>query len=181
MGKLQRLVSLVVLFSFLVPPFAVAAESRRASVGAGFSKEVSGLSGQPTGVAEYFYRSDSDDILVPVHVLGAVKSPGLYHVPLKSNLVTILTVAGGPTGEAMLDEVVVKNQQTNQVDEIDLEEMIRDTARSQEFVMKGNEVVFIKARQPWINNNVATTLSVVGGLLATVLSVILIREYTGRR
>ncbi|NUM87688.1 MAG: SLBB domain-containing protein [Bdellovibrionales bacterium] len=165
------------LISFLVPQLAFAADVPRGA----FSKEISGLRSGPAGVAEFFYRSDSDDILVPVHVLGAVKNPGLYHVPLKSNLVTILTVAGGPTAEAQLDEVVVKNQQTSRVEEVDLEDMIRDTARTQDFVMKGNEVVLVKAKQPWVNNNVATTLSVVGGVLATVLSVILIREYTGRR
>ena len=49
----------------------------------------------------------SDDILMPVNVLGEVRNPGLHMVPWNSDLRDALSAAGGPTSSADLSKVKI--------------------------------------------------------------------------
>ncbi len=162
---------LVLVLSFVfTPDFALAAKS----VGAGISQEVvSGMSG--SGVSEYYFRNDSDDILIPVYLIGAVNKQGLYHVPIKTDLVNLLAISGGTTAEAELDSVQIKNRQTNQVKTVNFEKMVAERgAPSPGFT--GNEVVFIPSKTPTFSSNTVTVIGVVGALLSMTMALVVINR-----
>lgn len=176
--KVAGWVALAMIFSFILPPHEAwaRASGSSSSVGAGlFSKEVS--SPVLSGISEFFYRNDRDDILVPVFVLGAVTKPGLYHVPMKSDLITLLAVSGGTTPEADLESISVKNQQTNEVQDLDLADVV-SSKRTSDLLLKGNEVVFVKPKVPMVSNNTAMLISVVAGVMSIALSAVIIRRET---
>ena len=168
---------IALVFSLILPP-NIALARPSASVGSSmFSNEVQSTNPAFTGISEFFYRNDRDDVLVPVFVLGAVSKPGLYHVPIKSDLITLLSVSGGATADADLASITVKNQQTNEVHELDLAEVVSSKKMS-DLALKGNEVVFVKPRSPAISNNTATLVGVIAGLMSIVLSAVVIRRET---
>jgi hypothetical protein len=59
-----------------------------------------------TGGAFYDY-SDPDKINISVSALGYVKFPGKYLVPEGTNVLDLLTYAGGPTTDALLEQIAL--------------------------------------------------------------------------
>ncbi len=59
--------------------------------------------------AQYFLGT-SDELLIPVNVWGFVQKPGQYMVPDNTDLIALLSYAGGPTENAKLSHVkIVRN------------------------------------------------------------------------
>ncbi|MBL7033173.1 MAG: SLBB domain-containing protein [Candidatus Delongbacteria bacterium] len=59
--------------------------------------------------AEYFLGSQ-DELLIKVNVWGRVLKPGQYNIPSGTNLIELLSAAGGPAERARLSEVrLVRN------------------------------------------------------------------------
>ncbi len=72
------------------------------------------VSGGPLGqvrsnisAGNYYYVSKPGELTMEVNIWGSVRSPGRYEVPISTNLVQLVSYAGGPTQDAVLDEVRV--------------------------------------------------------------------------
>lgn len=60
------------------------------------------------GKAEYFFGSrNSGQLMIKVNLWGKVSRPGLYEIPIKTDLVTLMSFAGGPIEKARLDNVKI--------------------------------------------------------------------------
>jgi hypothetical protein len=57
--------------------------------------------------ASYFYVSKPGELTMQVNVWGYVHNPGRYEVPTSTDLIQLLSFAGGPIQDAKLDEVKV--------------------------------------------------------------------------
>lgn len=55
----------------------------------------------------YYDASSKNKALVPTHFWGEVQKSGLHFVPTDTTLIKGLSMAGGPTGSAKLDEVTL--------------------------------------------------------------------------
>jgi hypothetical protein len=65
-------------------------------------------SGIPSAsAASYFYVSKPGELTMQVNVWGYVHNPGRYEVPTSTDLIQLLSFAGGPIQDAKLDEVKV--------------------------------------------------------------------------
>jgi hypothetical protein len=53
----------------------------------------------------YYYISKAGEITMPINLWGAVNNPGRYEIPISTDLVELLSFAGGPTSNAIMDEV----------------------------------------------------------------------------
>ncbi|WP_374031200.1 SLBB domain-containing protein [Bdellovibrio bacteriovorus] len=51
----------------------------------------------PAQASEYIFRSSPKESLISVQLLGAVYKPGIYYVPANTELLKLLTLAGGTT------------------------------------------------------------------------------------
>ncbi len=135
-----------------------------------FGQELVGISNNQVGVSEYFYRGDKDDVLVPVYVLGSVGHPGLYHVPIKSDIVTVLSVSGGLDHEADFDKITVKDPRSGEAEKFTMGELTSAGKTPKGRPILGNEIVFVDKERPWISNNTVLVLSVVTGLLSIAIA-----------
>jgi len=131
-----------------------------------FGQEISGMGG---GVSEYSYRGDKDDVLVPVYILGSVNRPGLYHVPLKSELVTVLSIAGGLGSEANYDRVMLKDTRTGKTQKISMDDIVSE-GKQKSHPLLGSEIIFIDKSTPWISNNTMLVIGFVTGVLSIALA-----------
>ena len=60
---------------------------------------------EPPRAAEYIFRSAPKEALIGVQLLGAVKNPGVYYIPPTTDLLKLLSLAGGEA-DADLSEII---------------------------------------------------------------------------
>ena len=64
------------------------------------------------GRASEYYFGKGDELTITVNIWGQVRRPGHYNIPVKTNLVSFISFAGGPQPKAKLDNVkIVRNVQ----------------------------------------------------------------------
>ncbi len=69
--------------------------------------QIGALKYQPREQSGYFDYSDPRGINIKVQVWGYVRFPGYYIIPARSNLNDLISLAGGPTENALLEDVRV--------------------------------------------------------------------------
>lgn len=55
-----------------------------------------------------------NESLISVQLLGAVSKPGIYYVPANTDLLKLLTLAGGSSSNGDVSEVIVRKQSTEE-------------------------------------------------------------------
>ncbi len=57
--------------------------------------------------ASYYYVSKPGELTMQVNIWGYVHNPGRYEVPTSTDLIQLVSYAGGPIADAQMDEVKV--------------------------------------------------------------------------
>jgi hypothetical protein len=60
-----------------------------------------------TSAASFYYVSKPGELTMQVNVWGYVRNPGRYEIPTSTDLIQLLSYAGGPIQDAKIDEVKV--------------------------------------------------------------------------
>ena len=168
--KIIKTLSFILLAAMLLPDLAFASEK---TLGNTIAEELK--SKLDTSVSEYYFRTDRDDLLMPVYVLGSVSKPGIYHVPIHTDLITLLAITGGATATADLTDINVKNQDAKTVSTIDLEKEIAEK-NARAISLRGNDVIFIQEKKPFFSAGFVTGLTIFGTILGTVLTYYFVRQ-----
>lgn len=66
-----------------------------------------------TGRAAQYFLGNQDQVLMAVNVWGFVNMPGQYMVPLETDLVSLLSYAGGPREDARIKRIRVVRSAAN--------------------------------------------------------------------
>jgi len=134
-----------------------------------------------SNASRYILSATNDALLMTVKVWGEVKKPGLYDVPIGTDLVELISSAGGPTSMAKLTKIKVihssQKDEENYVTTIDIKEFL-DTGNSKlipEIRPNDTIVVPIKPTQ-----YILTSLSWTQQLLSLFSAYALIQYYTSR-
>jgi len=77
--------------------------------------------------AAQYYVGDEGELLIKVNVWGRVRQPGQYFVPSNTDLITLISVAGGPAEKSRLDNVrIVRNTQAgSEIIVVDIKKFIK--------------------------------------------------------
>lgn len=167
-----------------------------ASVSNGQTQEAGLLSDikPPQQSSEYIYRSSPKESLVAVQLLGAVAKPGIYYIPANTDLLKLITLAGGTTNGGDLSEILVRKMEPKSWDEIkskaineyqgayevDAEKLIKyGGARS--LKLQQDDFVYIPPRTPWISAEASRNITVVSVILGIVLTAVLIDRYAEKK
>ncbi|MBU1706306.1 hypothetical protein KKG05_05230 [bacterium] len=104
-GK-QLGVALFAVLSVVVFPLQIQAQT--ATQGAAQSVDVPI---QRIGQASQYYLGATNELLIRVNIWGRVLRPGQYFIPSTTDLITLISVAGGPEQKSRLDNVrIVRNR-----------------------------------------------------------------------
>ena len=103
--------------------------------------------------------------LIRVSVLGEVRSPNVYPVDPGTSLLQLLTVAGGPTDRARLQETRVIRD--GQAFRIDMESGLRGSAAGR-VVLYSNDVVVVGRKRGFTSENIGITATVASLVLAVL-------------
>ncbi|MDI6840532.1 MAG: SLBB domain-containing protein [bacterium] len=100
---------------------------------------------QPSVVKYYTYLSETGELQMKVSIWGEVMAPGLYSVPEGTDLVTLLTIAGGPSREADLSKIkVVRSFPSPSVFNLNLNNFFKTGNRENVTALKPGDMVYIK-------------------------------------
>lgn len=132
---------------------------------------------EPPRAAEYIYRSSQKETLISVQLLGAVENPGIYYVPAQTDLLKLVSLAGG-TRDADLTEVLVRKTDPSQkgVYELDLNKLMKSTSEVKPFKLAQDDFVYIPKKQPWISSDIAQSVTIVSLITSIILTSVLIEK-----
>ncbi|HNW58480.1 MAG TPA: hypothetical protein PKI62_02240 [bacterium] len=113
-------------------------------VQAGFGQQT--LPAEQPRAAQYFLGSQ-DQVLMAVNVWGFVYKPGQYMVPYETDLISLLSFAGGPREEARIKSIKLvrpgSGEGKAQVFEIDVKEYLAKGTVSQIPVLRPGDTVVV--------------------------------------
>jgi protein involved in polysaccharide export with SLBB domain len=111
--------------------------------------------------------------LIRVSVLGEVRSPNVYPVDPGTSLLQLLTVAGGPTDRARLQDTrVIRDGRAFRVD---MDGGLRGTAAGR-VVLYSNDVVVVGRKKGFTNENLGLTLTAASLVIAVLNIAFLVRR-----
>jgi hypothetical protein len=126
----------------------------------------------------FYSPSVKDKVLIPVHIWGAIGKSGLHFVPIDTSLVNGISLAGGPTGTAKLNNVRLtrKDKDSRENFEFDL----RDGGENEAFDMtlKPGDTIFIEQSTYLADRAYYTSLI---GIVSTILGTILLFRQVKKR
>ncbi|MDD5582183.1 MAG: SLBB domain-containing protein [Candidatus Marinimicrobia bacterium] len=104
--------------------------------------------GSTTGSGYYLGRQEQTELLYPVKIWGEVVRPGIYDVPLTSDIIGIISYAGGPTNMAKLTNVrLLRNERTEDGEKIliivDIEKYIETGDKSLLPIIRPGDTIMI--------------------------------------
>lgn len=70
------------------------------------------------GEGNQYYLGQANELLIRVNVWGKVNHPGQYYVPASTDLITLLSAAGGPIPRSRLGDVRVIRTSSDTGDEV---------------------------------------------------------------
>ncbi len=141
----------------------------------------------PQQSAEFIFRSSPKESLISVQLLGAVNKPGIYYIPANTDLLKLLTLAGGTTNGGDLSEVLVrkmepktwneiKSKAVNEYQgayEVDAEKLIK-YGGARNLKLQQDDFVYVPPRTPWISSEASRNITIVSIVLGIVLTAVLI-------
>jgi polysaccharide biosynthesis/export protein len=159
LGILAQLARVLILISALLLPLHAYAQDSA-------TDGPSGMAADGNRAAQYFL-GDKNAIYITVNVWGKVNRPGQYNIPSGTNLLTLLSAAGGPSSYSRLDNVRVVRlvNQREEILEVDVRRYLNtgDISLIPE-IKPGDTVVVTGSAYNWISN-VVDVVAKVGILL----------------
>jgi hypothetical protein len=131
---------------------------------------------EPPRAAEYIFRSAPKETLIGVQLLGAVKNPGVYYIPPSTDLLKLLTLAGGEI-DADLTEIVVRKTDPSKtgIYELDMKKLMK-TTEAKPFKLAQDDFIYVPKKESWISSDVTKTVTVVSMIATIVLTGLLINK-----
>ena len=181
-SQLLSLLTATAIIAQLVSPAAHAAGGRGDSV-----LDMKG----PQQTAEYIFRNSPRDNLITVQIFGSVVRPGMYYVPEDTDLMKLLTLAGGVEPTSELDEVVVRKidgkpwaamnssyvkQKNSSTYVVDVDDLLRKSTNLKPLRMTHDDFVYVPKKEPFISNDFAKIVGIVSVVLTGVLTYVIIKE-----
>lgn len=111
--------------------------------------------------------------LIRVSVLGEVRAPNVYPVDPGTSLLQLLTVAGGPTDRAKLQDTrVIRDGRAFRVD---MESALRGSAAGR-IVLYSNDVIVVSRKRGFTSENLGLTATAASLVLAVLNIAFLVRQ-----
>lgn len=125
--------------------------------------------------SEYMSGQEPGTVMMKVNLWGAVRKPGIHHIPVKTDLVALMSYAGGPNDNALIDEVTIKRQQGNKQTKIkvDLSQLIHGES-TYNLSLQPDDIIVIPAKEPWISQDTFTLAIFTSTIASIILSAVLI-------
>jgi NADH:ubiquinone oxidoreductase subunit F (NADH-binding) len=127
--------------------------------------------------SEYVMRKFSGERLIPIRMLGGVRNPGTYYVPIGTDMVTLLSLSGGIAQGADSEQIQYRPWAGKKTRVLDLQDALDEPLKYNP-TMEPNDVLYVAESKPVLSNNTMIILSAIASVIAIGTGVILIRSQT---
>ena len=146
----------------------------------------------PQQTAEYIFRNSARDNLISVQLFGSVARPGLYYVPDDTDLLKLLTLAGGVNNVGELQEVFVHKsepkswlsydrnflkQVSGTAYKVDVDGFLKKSSAFKPLKMAHQDFIYVPRREPFISEDAYRAVTVASVVLSAILTGFLIDQY----
>ena len=132
--------------------------------------EVKELAKSPGSI--YYSVSVKNKILIPVNIWGEISHPGLHFIPSDTTLIKGLSLAGGPSSGANLENIaLMRNIANGKVKEETFDLSNGGDLTAHQFKIESGDTIFIKKERFYENRGYYTSLI---NIFITVLSTFVI-------
>lgn len=148
----------------------------------------------PQQASEYIFRSSQKESLITVQLMGAVNKPGIYYIPANTDLLKLITLAGGSTTQGDVSEVLVRKQEPKAWDEVKSKaineyqgayevnaEKIIKYGGARQLKLAQDDFVYVPQKSTWVNSETTKTITVVSLVAGIVLTGLLIQKNSDHR
>lgn len=169
MQKIKSTISLLLSLSI----FLASVPSYGADSGISLSKEIIATNKGN----EYISGDYPGAVMMKINLWGGVNKPGIHYVPAKTDIVTLLSYAGGPTEKAESDNIIIKRTVSGKqiVIDVDVDDIMHST-KSISPVLEANDIIVVPSRKPFFSENTVQVIGVVGGVLGIILASIVLKK-----
>jgi protein involved in polysaccharide export with SLBB domain len=129
--------------------------------------------GQSRSAANYIVEDVPGELRISVNIWGYINYPGRYEIPISTNLIQLVTLAGGPKTHALMDEILIYRVTADGrriLVEVDLEDP--ENINEAEVILRNEDTIVIdySAIVTWnqIFTIIATPLAVAASILVLV-------------
>jgi hypothetical protein len=128
---------------------------------------------------EYIEGQDPGVVMMKVNLWGAVRKPGIHHIPVKTDLISLMSYAGGPNDNAVMDEIIIKrNQGTKQTKfTVDLSQVIHGE-NNYDLTLQPDDIIVVSAKKPLVSQDSFMLAIIISTIASTVLTAIVIDKTT---
>jgi len=137
--------------------------------------EVDGIVKKPGSI--FYSPSVKGKVLIPVHIWGEIRNSGLHFIPLDTNLINGLSLAGGPTSSSKLDNVKVTTTREGKREKLSFDVTKGGDLTLEDFRLKPGDTIFIEKDNYRQDRAYYTSLI---GVALTVLSSILLYQQVNK-
>jgi len=123
---------------------------------------------------EFFVGKDYGKPLVKVNLISGVHKPGVYHVPVGTDLAEVIAYAGGAVDKADLSEITVVRQSGKERSAMDIN-LKRQLSRANTFTtIADQDIVHIPVDKSM--DRTLTWVTILSGIASIALSVAIIDD-----
>ena len=159
------------MFFVLMLPFLITLPALAQNLQSGLAPTLPSAS-----AASYYYIAKPGELTMQVNLWGFVKNPGRYEVPSSTDLIQLISFAGGPVQYAKLDEVkltrMILNDTTGAKQEIILNLEHLDKLKQSSLALYPGDTIFID-HTGWLTLrdvfSFVTTAAVITSAVAQIL------------
>ena len=130
--------------------------------------------------ASYYYISKPGELTMQVNIWGSIRNPGRYEVPNSTDLVQLLSFAGGPNVDATLDNVriirIVRKDSVVSRDQTELNLNHLDRLDQSTLILRPGDTIFID-RSGWSSFRDVLTVVTTAAIITSAVANIIIAEH----
>ncbi len=102
---------------------------------------------QTMGQAAQYQLGSEDEVLVPINIWGFVEKPGQYLVPMNTDLISLLSFAGGPREGAKITNIRIVSGDANSrmnIQEINVKKFLETGNTKLIPILKPRDTIVVK-------------------------------------
>jgi polysaccharide biosynthesis/export protein len=129
------------------------------------------ITSDSSGRAAEYFLGDENGIYITVNVWGKVRKPGQYNIPSGTDLLTLISAAGGPTERSRLDNVRIVRlvNQREEILEIDVRRYLKTGDRSLIPEIRPGDTILVSGSAYNVLANVVDLVAKLGIMLNAVV------------
>jgi protein involved in polysaccharide export with SLBB domain len=126
--------------------------------------------------SKYTLAPGMDALMMQIKIWGEVRNPGIYEVPTDTDLIALISSAGGPTTQARLDKIEIIRYDPKYGGErvvyFNLEKFLETGSPEGMPEMQANDIIIVPSRFSKLFFETASYLSTITGIVAAVALIV---------